>query len=175
MKKILIVTISVVLAVSCSRQGEPFFLDENTPHQTMRNATIMHTDSGRVQMVTWGEEIWNFDDEDQTQEFPRSVKATFYDVDGTITTIVTADEGTNWQGRQLMHLRGNVIIRDLRDYSRTYTESFFWDQEAGEVYSDVPFVRLFEDGSRQSGSSFRADEQMIYWQVTDSRWTHVLN
>jgi len=161
MKKHVITIISfAVLVASCTQRTEPFYLDENAPHQTMRNATIMHTDSGRVQMVTWGEEIWNFDDEDQTQEFPRSIKATFYDIDGNITSIITANEGTNWQAKQLMNLRGNVIIVDLRDGSRTYTENFFWDQEAGEIYSDVDVLRVFPDGMEQRGTSFRSDDQM---------------
>ena len=160
-----------MLVASCTQQGEPFLLDENAPHQTMRNATIMHTDSGRVQMVTWGEEIWNFEDEYQTQEFPRSIRATFYDEYGNITSIITADEGTNWQAKQLMNLRGNVIILDLRDGSRTYTEDFFWDQEKGEIYSNVPVLRVFPDGMEQHGTGFRADEQMYHWNIENPRFT----
>jgi len=175
MKKILIITISIALLASCRQQDIEFLLDENAPQQTMRNATIMHTDSGRVQMITWGEEIWNFDDEHETQEFPSNVRATFFDDEGHITSIITADEGTNWQAKQLMNLRGNVVIQDLRDGSRTYTESLFWDQDKAEIYSDVPVLRVFEDGTRQYGTSFRADDQMQRWDVRNSSFEFILN
>ena len=174
-KHLIIISIVAVFVASCSQPGEPFLLEDDYPHQTMRNATIMHTDSGRVQMVTWGEEIWNFDDEYQTQEFPSNVRAKFYDVDGTVSSIVVADEATSWQAKGVMHLRRNVIIEDLRDGSRTYTESLFWYENEGEVYSDVPFRRIFPDGSVQSGTSFRADDQLIHWEVTNVRWSMVAN
>lgn len=159
------------LAISCDQQGTLLAIDENTPAQVMRNATIQHTDSGRLQMVMWGEEIWNFDDEDETQEFPSNVKATFYDEFGKVTTIITANEGTNWQKKQLMNLRGNVIIQDLRDGKRTYTEDFWWDQDKGEIYSDVPVKQVTRDGMTQRGTGFRADEQMHNWEIRNPRFT----
>ena len=152
--------LAALWVVSCNQQGNLLVLDENAPAQTMRNATIQHTDSGRLQMIIWGEEVWNFDDEDQTQEFPSSIKATFYDADGNISSVVTADEATNWQKKKLMHLRGNVIIVNDRDGTRTYTDNFFWDQDKEEIYTDAPFLRVFSDGRRQRGVGFRADERM---------------
>ena len=69
-----------------------------------------------------------------------------------------------------MHLRGNVIIEDLRDGSRTYTESLFWYQEEGEIHSDVPFRQVFPNGSIRRGTSFRSDDQMIEWEVANVHW-----
>ena len=162
------------LITSCTQQGTLLVIDENAPAQVMINATIQHTDSGRLQMVMWGEEIWNFDDEDETQEFPSNVKATFYDEFGNMTTIITANEGTNRQRKQLMNLRGNVIIQDLRDGKRTYTEDFWWDQDKGEIYSDVPVKQVWTCGTIQRGTAFRADEQMHNWDIRNPRFTFSL-
>ena len=160
--------LGAVLAMSCERQGAPIVFDENAPAQTMKNATIQHSDSGRLQMIMWGEEIWNFDDEDETQEFPSYVRATFFDEFGNVSSIITANEGTNWQRKKLLNLRGNVIINDLRDGTRTYTEDFFWDQDKGEIYSDVPVLQISSCGLRRTGTSFRADEQMHRWNIRNS-------
>jgi LPS export ABC transporter protein LptC len=163
-----------VLAVGCGQQEFVLTLDENSPVQTMRNATIQYTDSGRLQMIMWGEEILNFDDEDETQEFPSYVKATFFDDDGDVTVIITADEGTNWQKKQLMNLRKNVIIVDLKQGTRTYTEDFFWDQDKAEIYSNVPVLRINSDGTRQRGTGFRSDEQMENFVIFNPRFEIIL-
>jgi len=168
----LYLAIFAVLA-SCDQQKTSLVLDENTPDQFMKNATIQHTDSGRLQMIMWGEEIWSYEDEDQTQEFPSYVRATFYDVEGNVTTIITADEATNWQRKKLMNLRGNVIITDLRDGKITYTEDFWWDQDKEEVYSDVDVLQVNQDGSRIRGTGFRANDQMGAndWVIFNSRFS----
>jgi hypothetical protein len=59
-----------------------------------------------------------------------------------------------------MHLRKNVIIHDMREGARTYTEEFFWDQDSGRLYSDVPVLRITSDGSTWRGSGFESDEDM---------------
>jgi LPS export ABC transporter protein LptC len=163
---------TVALLITGCRQGSStLVLAENAPAQSMRNATIQHSDSGRVRMVTWGEEIWNFDDEDETQEFPKGVKATFYDECGTVTSIITANEATNWQKRKLMNLRGNVIIQNFRDGTRTYTENFYWDQDARRLYSDVDVLQISEDGTRTRGSGFESDEDMVEFRLVRPRIT----
>ena len=159
----------VVLA-GCDQQGNLLVLDENAPAQTMRNATIQHTDSGRLQMIMWGEEIWNFDDEDQTQEFPSYVKATFFDEHGNVTSIITANEATNWRRKDLMNLRGNVIIVNFERGTRTYTENFYWDQNKEEIYSDVPVMQVGEDGLIQRGTGFRSDDRMENFIIFNPRF-----
>jgi len=146
-------------------------LEEGAPVQVMKNTTIQSSDSGRLQMIMWGEEIWNFDDEEQTQEFPSNVKATFFDRDGNVSTVITANEATNWQRKKLMNLRGNVVIVDLRDGKTTYTEDFFWDQDKGEVYSNVYVLQIGKDGTRTEGTGFRADEQMHEFNIFNFRVT----
>jgi LPS export ABC transporter protein LptC len=160
----------IVLATNCNQHKSSLIIDENAPEQSMKNATIHHTDSGRLQSIIWGEEIWNFDDEDQTQEFPGEVKATFFDEKGNITSIITANEGTNWQRKNLMNLRGNVVVQDLRDGSRTYTEDFYWDQDKGIIYSNVATKKVFKDGTVQRGSSFRANEDMSDYIIYNARF-----
>ncbi|MDR2908066.1 MAG: LPS export ABC transporter periplasmic protein LptC [Bacteroidales bacterium] len=164
-----------LLVISCQQSNNTLVLDENAPEQSMKNATIQYTDSGRVQMVMWGEEILNYDDEEQTQEFPKHVKATFYDKKGKITSVITADEATNLQKKKLMHLRKNVIIKDLQEGKTTYTEEFYWDQDKGLLYSDVPLLQIFKDGTKQRGSGFRSNENMSDFQVIRPRFEVNLN
>ena len=159
------------LTMGCNQQKFSLVFDENSPAQTMKDATIQHTDSGRLQMIMWGEEIWNYDDEEQTQEFPKSVKATFYSETGRVSSIITADEATNWQRKKLMNLRGNVVIQDLRDGKTTYTEDFWWDQDKGEIYSNVAVRQVGRDGMIQRGTGFRSDEQMNNFVIFNPRFT----
>jgi len=172
----LYVAFVAVLAVSCRQQHSSLVLDENAPDQTMKNATIMYTDSGRLKMITFGQEILNFDDEDETQEFPKGVKATFYDVEsGKITSIITADESTNWQKKKLMRLRKNVVINDLREGKITYTEEFFWDQDKGRLFSTVPVLQIDKYGSKYRGTGFEANEDMTDFKITKPDFTIVMD
>ena len=169
----LYVSAVAMLATSCDQQKTDLVLDENLPDQTMKNATIQHTDSGRLQMIMWGEEIWNFDDEDETQEFPKSVKATFYSETGKITTIITADEGTNWQKKKLMNLRKNVVIRNFRDGKTTYTEDFYWNQETGRIYSNVRVMQVDKYG-KTWGDGFESDENMEQFEMIRPRMDRMI-
>lgn len=158
------ITILAIAVNACRTDETTFVLEENAPLQSMKDATIQYTDSGLLQMIMWGEEIQNFDDEDETQEFPKKVKATFYDA-GEITVVITADEGTNWQKKKLMNLRKNVVIKDLRAGKTTYTEDFFWDQDKRIIYGNVPVLQIDSYGNRIRGIGFESDEEMIRFRL----------
>jgi LPS export ABC transporter protein LptC len=160
----------VCLAASCHQSKNTLELDENAPTQSMKNATIQHTDSGRLQMTTWGAEILNYDNEDQIQEFPKGVKATIYAKDGTVSSIITADEATNFQKKKLMNLRKNVVIVDIRKGTTTYTEDFYWDQDSAILYSNVNVLQIGKDGMRQRGTGFRSDEEMNNFRIRQPRF-----
>ncbi|MDR0438275.1 MAG: LPS export ABC transporter periplasmic protein LptC [Bacteroidales bacterium] len=172
----LFITLVALLAISCRQQNSSLVLEEGGPDQTMKNATIQYTDSGRLKMITFGEEILNFDDEDETQEFPKGIKATFYDeITGKITSIITADEATNRQKKKLMQLRKNVVINNIRDGKITYTEEFFWNQDKGKIFSNVPVLQIGKDGSRHSGDGFESDEDMVNFRLIRPRGSAVID
>ncbi len=163
-----------MMAMGCLSDKSTLVIEADGPVQTMQNATIQFTDSGRLQMTMWGEEIHNFDDSLETQEFPQKLQATFYNEDGEVTTIITADEGTNWQKKLLMNLRKNVVIKDLRNGKTTYTEDFYWDQDKRIIYSNVPVLQIDSYGSRYRGSGFDSDEEMTNFNLRNARLDIVL-
>ncbi len=165
------VAMALLLAMSsCHQDKNVLVLEENAPTQSMKDATIQYTDSGQLQMIMWGEEILNYDDEDQTQEFPNGVKATFYDEFGQITTVITANEGTNFQKKKLMNLRKNVVINDLRKGTITYTEDFYWNQDTRRIYSNVAVRQVGKDGLVQRGTGFESDEEMNDFRIRQPRF-----
>jgi LPS export ABC transporter protein LptC len=135
----------------------------------------MFSDSGRLQMKMFGEEILLYDTGDQIQEFPKGTSATFYDEFGKVTVVVTADEATNFRGKKLLNLRKNVVIRNFEEKTTTYTEDFYWDQDKRRLYSNVYTKQVSDNGDVTEGSGFDSDEQMKDFVIRNAHIRHTIS
>ncbi|GHV45974.1 hypothetical protein FACS1894180_8830 [Bacteroidia bacterium] len=134
--------------------------------QSMKNANIVYTDSGNLQMVTFGKEVIMLNDSLETQIFPQTVRATFYNENGGISCIITADSAVNSHKEELMHLMKNVVIKNFNEKHTTYSEDFYWDQKKKIIYSNTAVLQVYDNGNRTKGTGFTANEDMSDFQIT---------
>jgi LPS export ABC transporter protein LptC len=167
---IILTFVSILFAMFSCKENTGIIFDENTAKQSMKNAEIIYTDSGALQMVTFGPEVVFLEDEDQTQIFPKGAKATFYNVDGKVSSIITADSAVNNRKNEIMHLMKNVVIKNFDEGHTTYSEDFWWDQKASIIYSDLPVLQIYDNGDRNRGTGFTANEDMSNFHIKNPRF-----
>jgi LPS export ABC transporter protein LptC len=153
---------------SCKENTTVLF-DENSAKQSMKNAEIIYTDSGRLQMITFGPEVISLEDEDETQIFPQGTKATFYNEVGKISCIVTADSACNSRKSEIMHLMRNVVIKNFDEGNTTYSDDLWWDQKKAIIYSNTPVLQISDNGDRTRGTGFTASEDMSNFHIIKPR------
>jgi LPS export ABC transporter protein LptC len=158
----------MLLFFSCEND-HTIILDTSEARQSMKNANIVYTDSGHLQMVTFGKEVIMLDDSLETQIFPQTVRATFYNENGSISCVITADSAVNSHKEELMHLMKNVVIRNFNEGHTTYSEDFFWDQKKKIIYSNVTVLQVYDNGNRTKGTGFTANEDMSDFQIIKPR------
>ncbi len=144
------------------------------PAQIMRNAEIVQSDSGILQTIIFGQEILQYDDEMQTQVFPKGIKVTVFNDKHNPNVIVTANEATNYTKDDLMVARGNVVIKDFRKGDTIYTEEVFWDQKKRTLRSEKHVKQIGRSG-RLEGTGFDSDEEMENFRLRNPRGTFNLD
>jgi LPS export ABC transporter protein LptC len=152
--------ISLILLFFACGNDNTIVIDPSEAKQSMKNANIVYTDSGNLQMVTFGKEMIVLDDSLETQIFPQGVQSTFYNEDGSPGCIITADSAANSRKEELMHLMKNVVIKNFNEKHTSYTEDFYWDQKKRNLYSNVYILQVYDNGNRFEGTGFTANEDM---------------
>lgn len=86
----------------------------------------------------------------------RVMKVTFFDDNGQIASVLTADSGSyNWQDGS-MTARGDVVGRSGNGTRVLRTTVLYYDPETREITTDQPFT--FKDGTDNlAGTGFRSD------------------
>lgn len=155
------------LLASCNGRKAVFMPFEDiatAPGQTVYGSNTLATEAGKAQVYMeyplmsnyTGEEV----DAEPRQVFPKGIKSTFYNEDGTaVDVLMLADSAINLQEKKLMKFFGNVQVYDYRSLDTIYTEALFWNQQTKKIYSDVP-VRKVSPGLVLEGDGFDSDERM---------------
>lgn len=142
-----------------TRDAQLFSDWETAPTQSLYDAEIMFTDSGRLEMILQSSTVYNYDDEKQTQLFPKGVEAHFYNANKKKDALMVADSAINFQVDKLMKFYGNVIIYDYRKGDTIYTEALYWNQKNRTIHSDVA-VKQVGKNLVLVGDGFDSDDQM---------------
>jgi len=86
----------------------------------------------------------------------RVVTVTFYDVDGTPTSTLTANEGTYQAMTGAMEGRGKVLVRSADGTRALKSEKLNYDPGKNEISTDQPYT-YDQVGNHLEGSGFTSD------------------
>ncbi|MEG1762917.1 MAG: LPS export ABC transporter periplasmic protein LptC [Bacteroidales bacterium] len=154
--------VCMLLLGACKHQTQESRLFSNwakAPKQSLYDAQIMFTDSGALQMILKSSTVYNYDDEKQTQIFPKGVKAKFYGENKSLDALMLADSAINFRSDKLMRFYGNVVIYDYRKGDTVYTEALYWNQKNRTIHSDVA-VKQVNRSMVLVGDGFDSDDRM---------------
>lgn len=160
LKSIVVISLAIML-FSCKNnikdiQAMESMLD-TMPDVTAKDIEFLYTENGMVQVKLNSPLMNNFTGKKPYMEFPDGFKVIFYDSLQNEKTILTANYGINYQDRQLMEARGNVVVINHETNEQLNTEELIWDQKRELIYSNK-FVKLTTESGVLYGEGIESDQ-----------------
>jgi LPS export ABC transporter protein LptC len=109
-----------------------------------------------------------FNIEDESVIDLRRMEVTFFDRDGNVTSILTAEEGTYHWDTGNMTARKNVVVLSPDEGRRLETSVLNYNRSQDRIWSEET-TRMFEpDGTVVEGTAFESDSSMENIELTSA-------
>jgi LPS export ABC transporter protein LptC len=137
---------------------------DSLPLEIAYDVEIQFSDSGRLQAVLMAPVMERVNDVDEYLEFSEGFKAVFYDSVANPESEITAKYGINYEKKDLMEARHNVVIKNFAKQEQLNTEHLIWDRKGKKIFSDV-FITLTKPEEVLYGDGFTSDENFETYEV----------
>lgn len=137
---------------------------EEMPVQWLKDAELIYSDSARVQMLLKAPLINRYKGEDEYNEFPKGIKAFFYNHKGEIKSFLTANYAIHFEKMKLMEAKNNVVFVNKENNETLNTEHLVWNEKRGIIYSEN-FVKITTKDEILIGEGFESDENFEKWVI----------
>lgn len=142
------------------------------PEVSGKNFEIIHSDSGRVKVRILAPELHKYDLAEQPYiEFPRGMKAYFYDDSLKIESVIEAGYVKYFQEEFLWEAKNNVEARNLKSGEQLNTEHLFWNQQKKTIYSNTNARIVTDEGTFYGEKGFEANQDLSKWKLKSSKGT----
>lgn len=153
------------IVYSCKgKLGEAEHLDlSQTPTQTIENMFAVKTKNGILNMRIEADLMERFEDDSTTREtFPKGFAVYSYTSEGLLETSIFSDDAIHETNKrtsaELWAAYGNVVIQNSIKHETMETDTLYWDQGAGEIYTDC-YVRMYSPDGFMQGYGMRSDQK----------------
>jgi LPS export ABC transporter protein LptC len=131
------------------------------PDLTGFDIEMLYTDSGLLKGKIIAPEVTQYLDEDEPYyEFPKGMKAIFYDKAGREISFIKANYAIYYDKKQLWVGRKNVLAESTTEGKKVETEEIYWDQREKRIYSDKFSKVTNPDGVFTGENGFEAQEDL---------------
>ncbi|MFA8298666.1 MAG: LPS export ABC transporter periplasmic protein LptC [Hyphomicrobiales bacterium] len=103
-------------------------------------------DSGKIVLKLNTPLMEKYDGDSARTVFPKGFKAIIYDKNEKPESDIRGDYGINYEQKDVLEARGNVILMNFESEQKLYTELLIWDENTKKVYSPVPVKLVSPDG-----------------------------
>jgi LPS export ABC transporter protein LptC len=141
---------------------------EETPVQWLKNAELIYSDSGEVQMILKTPLINRYLGDNPYNEFPKGIIATFYNSKGKIISWLTANYAISFEKKKTIEAKNDVVFVNTENNEKLNTEHLIWDQRKAMIYSDK-FVKITTKDEVLLGEGFESDEAFNKWTIKNPK------
>jgi LPS export ABC transporter protein LptC len=173
MKRILILPIgllSMTFLASCDAEVDTSLLEAYLgPISEAYDIDLYHSDSAIVRTHLKARKQVEFESGDF--EFPEGIEIVFFDVEGNVTTTMSAEKGFYIKKDNIYRGEGDVKVANLEKDQSLASEELFWDPNAKKIYTEK-FVTVQERETIFNGTGMEADENFTdykLFKITNSR------
>ena len=148
------------------------FIDYDTISGLMAyDVVVERSDSGCMTARLVAPVMRSVDDQDSSLlEFPKGFVAFIYDGDTTPTAKISGDYGVNYDRRELIVAKHNVVVENIKTQEVLETENIFWDQKAKKIYTGT-MVKISSPDKIIFGDSMTANESFTRREIFGIRAT----
>ncbi len=157
MKIILTILAITLLAFSCSDERSGTAVQpEGMPDQILENSVIVFTVNGIKTTVVKAKYIEKYLEQDLTEA--AGLYVDFFDQDGQHTSVLVADSGDIREKKQLMEVRGNVVVTTDKGV-KLETKTLRWDPNTAMIVTD-DFVKITRGQDVVTGYGMESDQEL---------------
>jgi LPS export ABC transporter protein LptC len=155
---------ALLMVISCKNDIETIqaLTSESTlPDVTGFNVEMSYTDSGTLKGKIIAPEVYQYNRrEEPYNEFPKGMRAVFYDTNGKEVSYIKANYAIFYTKKELWEGRNEVFGENYASGEKIETEQLFWDQKEKRIYSDKFSKVTNVDGVFIGENGFEADEDL---------------
>ena len=149
-----------MMLFSCENSMEKVkqFIDNDTIVGLMAyDVVIERSDSGRLVARLEAPMMRSIDDPDSAMlEFPKGF-TTYMIENDSITSMISGDYGVNYERKELVMAKRNVVVKNIKSEEVMETERLFWDQKRKKIYTGC-LVKISSPDKLIYGDSMVAKE-----------------
>lgn len=163
---------------SCENSMEKVkqFVDNDTISGLMAyDVVIERSDSGMLVARLMAPVMQSIDDPDSAMlEFPKGFIAYMYEGDTIPSSMISGDYGVNYEKKELVIARHNVVVKNIKTDETLETETLFWNQRKKKIYTSS-LVKISSPDKIIFGDSLTANESFSHREIYGIRATIEVN
>lgn len=142
---------------------------KDQPLEFAKDIHIRYTEKGMKQALIFGRTLNRYETEkEQIIKITDSLEVRFYDSTENLQSILTAQNGTFYQNKGIMHVRENVVFKNLESDQTLYTEDLTWNQDSSSIYTPKDeYVRVVEKDNILKGYGLVADQNFNSYEISN--------
>ncbi|MBI4930167.1 MAG: LPS export ABC transporter periplasmic protein LptC [Bacteroidetes bacterium] len=141
---------------------------KNLPSESMKDAEIMYSDSGKVKMKLMAVQLDRYVDK-QYIEFPLGVKILFYNDSMKIDSQLKADYGIRYEKEGRMDAKRNVEVVNVKG-EKLNTEHLIWDEAKDKIYTEA-FVKITTADEIIYGDGLESNQDFTKYKIKNIKGT----
>ena len=111
--------------------------DINVPNMSIKNMTMLKSDSSKLVMRIWAPEMKNFDNADEPFiEFPKGLVVTFLDSLQRDNIQITSKYAIYYNRQRLYYAKDSVVVKKIHTDEWVKSEEMYWDEDKRLIYSN---------------------------------------
>lgn len=136
----------------------------SVPLQTIDDMFAVQTKNSVVVMRIEAELMERYENDSLSREsFPKGLSVYSYTDEGLLETTIFSDEAVHETKKdadksELWAAFGNVVIQNVIKQETMETDTLYWDQAEGEIYTDC-YVRMYSPDGFMQGYGMRSDDK----------------
>jgi LPS export ABC transporter protein LptC len=137
---------------------------KNVPSLLIENMHTRTTELGVLKSRIMAPELrqYHFAEEKHT-DFPRGIKFYRYRDSSLLESSLVADEGINYEEKELWEVTGNVVMVNQKG-EKLETDKLFWNQKEKRIYTDA-WVKITSADATINGTGLVSDEEFNEYEV----------
>ena len=144
-------------------------VDKTLPSETMNEAEIIYSDSGKVKMKLMGQRLDSYTNENPYIEFPKGVNILFYDDSMKVNSRLKADYGIRYEKEGKMEVKRNVEVINIKN-EKLNTEDLIWEEAKDKIYTEA-FVKITTKDEVMYGDGLESNQDFTKYRIKNIKGT----
>lgn len=142
--------------------------EEERPISTSNDVDVIYSDSAKVKMHMTSPLMIQLDDSKNSyEEFPKGIKAVFYEDDLSIKGTITADYAIEKDKENILDFKGHVVVTNAQ--GETFrSEELIYDGNKKIYYTNKPVTIDMTGGDEMKGTGANSNASMYPWHIDNS-------